>query len=157
MNGWRGDYSVVLSDSRVLGSGLVSVANTGLIKISAGWGVCVNYLSQLISLIELGLFSTQFRWFCYFTVVGYNYNFRSNRRLGLLSIHVGLFYRIVIIVPKGIKIKVGKRKLFVVGQNLPLIKLFGRFVRNLRNLLPYSTRGIVYRNEKTKFKAVKKK
>jgi len=158
MNVWRNKNKLlitqILSD-KIIGIG---VSTSGLLGNGVG-SFCIQrkYLGRFLGLLSLFVLGQIYRWFNYFLVVGYNYNVRTSGRRQLLSIYVGLVYRIVICVPASVKLLVGKRKMFMVSDNLVELKLMGSFVRNLRNLLPYGDRGIVYRNEKSKFKTVKKK
>jgi hypothetical protein len=138
MGVWRNKNKLlatqILSDKIMDG---VGVSTSGLLGIDVE-SFCIQrkYLGRFLGLLSLFVLGQIFRWFNYFSVVGYNYNVRANGRRQLLSIYVGLVYRIVICVPASVKLLVGKRKMFMVSDNLVELKLMGGFVRNLRNLLP---------------------
>jgi len=120
-------------------------------------GLNSRCLSVVLGLLSTCYYSRIFYWFNYFSVVGYNYNVRAMRGRAIVSFYVGLVYRIIIKVPSNVRLFVGKRRLFIVSSDLVLLKVIGMFIRNLRNLLPYVSRGIIYKNEGAKFKAIKKK
>ena len=144
-----------LSDTKL---DTLSISIGGLVGLSSSfWGVNHKYLGTFLGLLSVLVFGSVYKWFNYFSVVGYNYNVRASGGRRLLSIYIGLVYRVFIQVPAGVQFLVGKRKVFIVADDLVMLAIMGEFIRNLRNLLPYGDRGIIYRNEKSKFKAVKKK
>jgi len=159
MQVWREENKLLvtqfLSDKRL---DTIRISTSGLVGLyDFVWGVNSHYLGTFLGLLTTLVSGSVYKWFNYFSVVGYNYNVRASGGRRLLSIYIGLVYRIFIQVPVNVQFLVGKRKVFIVSEDSVMLAIMGEFIRNLRNLLPYGDRGIIYRNEKSKFKAVKKK
>src|ERR1700733_6934513 len=110
---WRNGITLFAIGDQSIGSFAICVSVRGVHKLVNNL-VCVEtkYLGVLLSLVVTGVVSRIFKWFNYFSVVGYNYNVRASKGRTLLSFYVGLVYRVVIKIPVDVKVFVGKRRLF---------------------------------------------
>ena len=113
-------------------------------------------LSILRTLFKKCLFGLNAGYFLRFAVVGYNYKLKAFKRRNLVMLKIGYFYKIIIKVPKLIKVRSKKRLFWVKGTNEIVFRYFVTFLRNLRNLYPYKKKGYALRNEKFKLKKGKK-
>src|ERR1700744_2070870 len=120
---WRNGKMLVISSDHLVRSVAIRISVRGVQSLSNTL-ICVNthYLGLLLSFLVRGLVGRLFGWFNYFLVVGYNYNVLAGKGRLLLLFYVSLVYRVVIKLPVMVRVFVGKRRLFVVGSNLLVLK-----------------------------------
>lgn len=97
-----------------------------------------------------------FNWIVRFSIVGYHYTLKFSRLKRLVRLKLGFRYRIVLVLPTGIDLIYNKRRFCIVGDNIYKIFEICKYIRNLRNLFPYKSKGFVYVLENLKLKAGKK-
>ena len=97
-----------------------------------------------------------FGWVVKYSIIGYQYTIKFSKKRRYLKINLGFRYRIFIILPCSISVFGERRKLALLGTNyIELIKV-SRYIRYLRNLLPYKLKGLIFVDENVKLKQGKK-
>jgi len=102
------------------------------------------------------MFNLNAGYFRRFSVIGYNYRIKAFKKKRYFILKIGYFYKIVLKVPKLIKVLSRKRSFMLIGTNKIIFDSFTDYIRNLRNLYPYKKKGFTYRNEYFKLKKGKK-
>jgi hypothetical protein len=97
-----------------------------------------------------------FSWFVKFSIIGYHYTIRVFKNRQLVKLRMGFKYRIFLVLPRSIQLVVKKRFFTVIGCRLRKLVQFCKYMRNLRNLFPYKSKGLVFISEKLRLKPGKK-
>lgn len=116
----------------------------GLCLYVIRWSVLVSFKNMVL----FGIFSMCFGWFIRFSVIGYNFTFKSNLRRGLLKLNLGYSrHRFVVNLPSTLRVIIrGRRRLVLFALSFIDLYTLAVYIRNLRNILPYKLRGLVLEN-----------
>jgi len=82
------------------------------------------------------------------------YGFQKKKNY--LRLNLGFRYKIFIILPSSIVIYGERRRFCLFGMNYIELWLVCKYIRFLRNLLPYKAKGLIYATETIKLKQGKK-
>lgn len=115
-----------------------------------------NRLSQFFRTLDRSVFGILFGWFTKLLLLGYNYKIKTSSTSKFLLVFLGFFYSFLIYIPKSISVFIKNRVLTICGNCLLDFNFFVFFLRNLRDLYPYKTRGLVFSGESFVFKKTKR-
>lgn len=113
-------------------------------------------LNSILNAFDLIICGICCGFFSRFNTIGYNYRIKSSFKFSYLYVFVGHFYSILLKFPRTVKIFRRKRFFTVFGTNFLDFKFIISYIRHLRDLYPYKTRGFVFRDESVSLKRGKK-
>lgn len=109
------------------------------------------------------LFDLIFGWFVRFRTIGYHYTARLYYRRNLkktgqafVLFRLGFFYKVLIKLPASVKLYWRKRFFTLKGNNFHELFLLSNYIRFVRNLFPYKSKGFTFDNENFPLKTGKK-
>lgn len=109
-----------------------------------------NFIKNIEKKICLFLVGIQFAWMTVFSIEGYHFRIFRKRLKKLkrvvLKLRLGFLYRVVIVLPKSLRIFWKKRFFRLRGSDLVMLYMVSMYIRMVRNLFPYKVKGIVYDN-----------
>jgi ribosomal protein L6P/L9E len=108
-------------------------------------------VKQIISFMIVARFSVNFGWFVRFGLAGYNFTLKNRLRRSLLKLNLGYSrHKFILNIPEAARTIVRKKRhIYIFSNNFYLIFSMGKYIQNLRNVLPYKIRGLILEGSKT--------
>lgn len=113
-------------------------------------------LSLFLNSVNLIFYGVSSGWFMHFILFGYNYRLKSSFFGSFLLLYLGFFYSLLFKFPSSVKIFRRKRAFLIFSTNLLDFNFTVSYLRHLRDLYPYKSRGLIFNRETFKFKQGKK-
>jgi hypothetical protein len=115
--------------------------------------VDVRRLSKLFSVVLSDLiYPSYFQ----FRIMGYHYTYKAFPRKNIMRLNLGYKFRFFMTLPSSVRVVIRKRFFSLVGSNKIALISLCKFIRHLRNLLPYKLKGFVFDDERPVLKQGKK-
>lgn len=131
---------------KVFKIGITKFSNNDIQYLPNQFYILQPSIVQIINTMFIFIaYSVSYGWLANYSVVGYNFSFRTTFRRRLLRLNIGYSrHKLVINIPSSVSVFCKqKRKFSLFSFSFPYMQLIVHYLFYLRNVYPYKVRGIV--------------